>query len=113
MDVLHTEVMDMQLKWLGAKICASYLDVWRKSLPHSTAQVHTHKQSGHYTHCCNNLPHQLFSTSQFIVCDLPFVLPAAAGLFGNSKQELCCSFPPLPEFPKQSPVVYLPFDRGK
>lgn len=89
-DLSHTKVKKMKLKRLWGKLSASYLDVRRKDLSTSN-HISTR------THTCshNELAHQLFSTSQFIVCDLRFLLPTAAGLFSNGKQELCWfPFPP-------------------
>lgn len=91
MDVLHIQGVDIKLKRSKGKLSASYLDVRRTELSTSNrTSTHTH------VHNHNELPHQLFSTSQFIVCNLPFLLPAAAaGLLSTSKQELCClPFPP-------------------
>lgn len=89
-DVLHIEGMDLKLKRLRGKLSASYLDVWRTG-PSTSNHTSTHTCSH------NELPHQLFSTSQFIVCNLRFLLPTAAGLFSTSKQELCC-FPSPPPY---------------
>lgn len=93
--VAHIEGMDLKLKRLRSKtLCLLFRR--KGSRP-------VHNQPHKYTHTCshNELPHQLFSTSQFMICNLRFLLPAAAGLFSTSKQELCC-FPSPPPPPHQN-----------
>lgn len=92
----------MKLKRSRGKISSSYLDVWRTN-PSTSNHTSTHTCSQ------NELPHQLFTTSQF-VCDLRFLLPTAAVLVSSNKQELCCfPSPPYQNVPNKASCCLLAF----
>lgn len=94
-DVSHTKVKKMMPKQLPGKLFCSLFRraaVQKKPLLHPTTYAHKHARM--HTHLAVTMLHVgCFPPANLLCATLSFHLPTAAGLFSNSKQELCW-FPP-------------------
>ena len=107
MDALHTEVMDVELK----EVEDQTISLLFRRVESRAFHIQPHKYTLTHTHTCsyNDLPHQLFSSSQFIVCNILFLPRAGAGLFRTNKQELCCTSPSFQNLLNKNSCCLHPF----